>query len=246
MKPLAPTRSAGLLVSLSLSLGAAFPGAAMAQTPPTTPTTAGDAAVAQAPVAAPVAAAASPTPTPAAPDVVTSSEEVPGITVRRGRSETIIDAPFEVVARAITDFPTYDTFMPHVRDVRVVRRNRADTDVYMQVPLRGSLGVMWALVRVNVRRTPGRLELVGRAVDGNMERFESTTTLERIPGPTPRTRMSFTLLALPRLPFPSSVFSREMINAAGTVANNLRARIARAEAARTQAAASAGIVRTGG
>jgi hypothetical protein len=243
MKPLAPKHSAGLLVSLSLSLGAAFPGAAMAQTPPTAPTTTGDAAVAQAP-AAPVAAA--PTAAPAVPDVVTSSEEVPGITVRRGRSETIIDAPFEVVARAITDFPTYDTFMPHVRDVRVVRRNRADTDVYMQVPLRGSLGVMWALVRVNVRRTPGRLELVGRAVDGNMERFESTTTLERVPGPSPRTRMSFTLLALPRLPFPSSVFSREMINAAGTVANNLRARIARAEAARTQAAASAGIVRTGG
>ncbi len=243
MKPLAPKHSAGLLVSLSLSLGSAFPGAAMAQTPPST-ATAGDAAVAQAPPAAPVAAA--PAAAPAAPDVVTSSEEVPGITVRRGRSETIIDAPFEVVARAVTDFPTYDTFMPHVRDVRVVRRNRADTDVYMQVPLRGSLGVMWALVRVNVRRTPGRLELVGRAVDGNMERFESTTTLERIPGPTPRTRMSFTLLALPRLPFPSSVFSREMINAAGTVANNLRARIARAEAARTQAAASPGIVRTGG
>nr|MBK7070058.1 hypothetical protein [Deltaproteobacteria bacterium] len=245
MKPLAPKHSAGLLVSLSLSLGAAFPGAAMAQTPPST-ATAGDAAVAPAPAAAAAAAAATPPAAPAAPDVVTSSEEVPGITVRRGRSETIIDAPFEVVARAVTDFPTYDTFMPHVRDVRVVRRNRADTDVYMQVPLRGSLGVMWALVRVNVRRTPGRLELVGRAVDGNMERFESTTTLERIPGPTPRTRMSFTLLALPRLPFPSSVFSREMINAAGTVANNLRARIARAEAARTQAAASPGIVRTGG
>lgn len=246
MKHLAPKLSAGLVVSLSLSLGAAFPGAAMAQTPPST-ATAGDAAV----TPAPVAATPSPTPTaapaaPAVPDVVTSSEEVPGLSVRRGRSETIIDAPIEVVARAITDFPTYDTFMPHVRDVRVVRRNRADTDVYMQVPLRGSLGVVWALVRVNVRRTPGRLELVGHAVDGNMERFESTTTLERVPGPTPRTRMSFTLLALPRLPFPSSVFSREMVDAARTVANNLRARIARAEVARTQAAASATIVRTGG
>jgi len=244
MKHLAPKHSAGLLVSLSLSLGAAFPGAAMAQTPPSAPTTAGDSAVAQtsdAAVAEPAPAAAQ-----APPAVVTSSEEVPGITVRRGRSETIIDAPFEVVARAITDFPTYDTFMPHVRDVRVVRRNRADTDVYMQVPLRGSLGVMWALVRVNVRRSPGRLELVGHAVDGNMDRFESTTTLERVPGPTPRTRMNFTLLALPRLPFPSAVFSREMINAAGTVANNLRARIARAEASRTQAAAGAAIVHTGG
>ena len=159
--------------------------------------------------------------------VFATSEEVPGLSVRRGRSETVIDAPMEVVARAVTDFSTYETIMPHVREVRVVHRNHADTDLYMQVPLRGSLGAVWALVRVNVRRTPGRLELVGHAIDGNMERFESTTVLERLPGATPRTRMMFTLLALPRLPFPSSVFSREMVSAARTVANNLRARIAR-------------------
>ncbi|MDB4931846.1 MAG: hypothetical protein JWM10_4330, partial [Myxococcaceae bacterium] len=159
--------------------------------------------------------------------VAAGSEEVAGLSVRRGRSETIIDAPLEVVSRAVTDFARYDSFMPHVRDVRVVHRDHADTDVYMQVPLRGSLGVVWALVRVNVRRSPGRLELVGRAIDGNMERFESTTVLERLPGPTPRTRMQFTLLALPRLPFPSSVFTREMVDAARTVATNLRARIAR-------------------
>lgn len=162
------------------------------------------------------------------PEAVTASlEEVPGLSVRRGRSDTVIDAPFEVVSRAVTDFPNYNTFMPHVRDVRVVRRNRADTDIYLQVPLRGELGTVWALVRVNVRRTAGRLELVGHAIDGNMDRFESTTLLERVPGPTPRTRMSFTILAMPRLPFPSSVFSRENLGAARTVANNLRARIAR-------------------
>jgi ribosome-associated toxin RatA of RatAB toxin-antitoxin module len=159
--------------------------------------------------------------------VVATSEEVPGLSVRRGRSDTIIDAPLEVVGRAVTDFAHYDSFMPHVREVRVVHRNHADTDVYMQVPLRGSLGVVWALVRVTVRRSPGRLELVGHAIDGNMERFESTTVLERLPGPTSRTRMQFTLLALPRLPFPSSVFTREMVDAARTVATNLRASIAR-------------------
>jgi hypothetical protein len=229
MKHLAPKPPASLLAVLSLALGSAFAGAARAQTPPdaslapSPPALAGDAGVATASDASAV-----PTGAPAAPDaVVATSEEVPGLTVRRGRSDTIIDAPMDVVARAVTDFPTYDTFMPHVRDVRVVRRNHADTDVYMQVPLRGSLGEVWALVRVNVRRTPGRLELVGHAVDGNMERFESTTILERIPGPTPRTRMMFTLLALPRLPFPPSVFSREMVDAARTVATNLRARIAR-------------------
>jgi ribosome-associated toxin RatA of RatAB toxin-antitoxin module len=211
-----------LAAAVSVGLGAlAVAPRAHAQTPPPVPAANASVIFADGDAGAPAGDAGP------AEAVQTTSEEVPGLSVRRGRSDTVIDAPFELVSRAVTDFPRYDTFMPHVRDVRVVRRNRADTDVYMQVPLRGSLGVVWALVRVNVRRTPGRLELVGHAVDGNMERFESTTVLERVPGATPRTRMMFTLLALPRLPFPSSVFSREMVSAARTVANNLRARIAR-------------------
>lgn len=162
-----------------------------------------------------------------AEEVVSSTEEVPGIAARRGRAETIVNAPFEVVARALLDYARYNTFMPHVTEARVVRRNRAETDVYMQVPLRGQLGVMWSLVRVNAQRAPNRLELAGHAIDGNMERFESNTLIERLPGPTPRTRLVFTLLALPRLPFPASVFTRENVNASRTVAGNLRAQIVR-------------------
>ena len=204
----------------------ALPLAARAQTPPD----AGEATDATVRIFADDDAGAPAAPSPDGghgPTVTGSSEEVPGLAVRRGRSETIIDAPLEAVARVVTDFPHYDTFLPHVREVRVVHRNRADTDVYMQVPLRGSLGVMWALVRCTVRRTPGHLDLVGHAIDGNMERFESTTSLERLPGPTPRTRVVFTLLALPRLPFPASVFTREMFDAALTVGNNLRTSVAR-------------------
>lgn len=217
------TSSLRLALSLALSLVAAS-SAAAAQTPR-------DAGALDAAVTTRADASAT-TDAPAGDarptdEIISSSVEVPGITVRRGRAETIIDAPFEVVARAVLDFAHYNTFMPRVTEARVVRRNRADTDVYLQVPLRGELGVIWSLVRVNAQRTPNRLELDGHAIDGNMERFESTTVLERLPGPTPRTRMQFTLLALPRLPFPSSVFTREMVDAARTVANNLRARIAR-------------------
>ncbi len=210
-----------LALPLALSLIAAS-SAAIAQTP--RDAGALDAAVtasADASTDAPPADARSPD------DIESSSVEVPGISVRRGRAETVIDAPFEVVARAVLDFAHYNTFMPHVTEARVVRRNRADTDVYLQVPLRGELGVIWSLVRVNAQRTPNRLELAGHAIDGNMERFESNTLIERIAGPTPRTRLVFTLLAQPRLPFPSSVFTRENVSASRTVANNLRAQIVR-------------------
>lgn len=211
--------------ALALTL-AMTPGAVMAQSAPTATavTTPGGAAVTP---EVPAAATPAHSTAPVAPEVVTAGgEEVPGLAVRRGRSETVIDAPLEVVAREMTDFPRYAEFMPHVNEARVVHRNRADTDVYMSVPLSPSLGVIWALVRVHVARAPGRVELTSQAVDGNMERFETHTVMERVDGPVPRTRLTFRILALPRLPFPSSVFTREMVDAARTVANNLRARVA--------------------
>lgn len=151
-------------------------------------------------------------------------EDVPGVAVSRGRAETIIDAPFERVAREMLNFGAYAEFMPHLGESRVVHRNRALTDVYLQAPLGRSLGVMWSLVRVRATRSRDRLELVGAAVDGNMDRFDTHAIIERREDGT--TRFVFSLLALPRLPFPNSVFSRENRDVARTVAYNLRTRIA--------------------
>jgi hypothetical protein len=168
-----------------------------------------------------------PTSTPSPSETVAVSDvSAEGTLVRMGRSETVIDAPMEMVVRAMTDFTSYSEFMPHVRESRIVRRNRGATDVYVQVPLGGSLGVIWALLRIDTQRQPNRVELRGHSVDSNMDRFDTHAVIERIEGSTPRTRLVFEVLALPRLPFPSSVFTREMRDAARTVSNNLRARVA--------------------
>jgi hypothetical protein len=201
---------------------------AAAQPAPAAPTTVAPASTAPAaPAAAAPAAEPAATP-PAAPEIVVTSEEVAGVPVRRGTAETVIRAPLEAVVQAMTDYGRYAEFLPHVRESRVVRRNRALTDVYLQVPINASLGVVWALLRVNARRGPNQVELVGESVDGNMDRFETRCVLERVEGDTPRTRMRFSLLALPRLPLPSSVFSREMANSARRVADTVRTRVERA------------------
>lgn len=201
-------------------------GAAQSVNPAVAPATATPATATATP-AAPTPAVTPDRPAPQ-PEAVTVTEvPVEGILVRRGRSETVINAPMDVVVRAMTDYTRYSEFMPHVRESRVVRRNRSATDVYVQVPLGGSLGVIWALLRINAQRQTDRLDLVGQTVDSNMDRFETRSVIERIPGPEARTRVVFEVLALPRLPFPSSVFTREMRDAARTVANNLRTRVER-------------------
>lgn len=226
MKPTHALRRSLLSLSAAASLTLS---AAVAHAQNVNPT------AATAPATAAPAAATSPAPhsTPSTTPGSTTEEvaisDLPadGTLVRRGRSETVIDAPFDVVVRTLTDFAHYSEFMPHVRESRVVRRNRAATDVYMQVPLGGSLGVIWALLRIDARREGGRLELTGQAVDSNTDRFETRSVVERVPGDPNRTRVVFEVLALPRLPFPSSVFTREMRGAASTLAYNLRTRVAR-------------------
>jgi hypothetical protein len=217
-----------LLPALSLTAALALQaGGALAQTPagagPVAPPVA---TVATAPAAAapPVAAARR------VEDVAVSDEPADGTLVRMGRSEVVIRAPMELVVRQMTDFAHYNEFLPHVRESRVVRRNRGATDVYMQVPLGGSLGVIWALLRLDSRRTPDRFVLDGQAVDSNMDRFETHTVIERVAGDPAATRLTFRMLALPRLPFPSSVFTREMRDATRTITQNLRARVERAAA----------------
>jgi hypothetical protein len=219
-----PSAVFAFVVGMVLATGAAF-----AQTPET-----------PARVASPSTTVTTPSSTPAAPPVAValpqpreisvSDEPVEGTLVRMGRSEVVIRAPMELVIRQMTDFAHYHEFMPRVRESRVVRRNRGATDVYMQVPLGGSLGVIWALLRLDARRSSGRFTLDGQAVDSNMDRFETHTVIEPVPGDPGATRLTFRMLALPRLPFPSSVFTREMRDASRTVTENLRARAERAAA----------------
>ncbi len=222
-----PSPSNRLVVAASFALlGALVTVDAAAQV--VNPAVAPGAATAATAQATPAPPATPDRPAVAPPEAVTVTElPVEGTLVRRGRSETVIRAPMDLVARAMTDYPRYSEFMPHVRESRVVRRNRGATDVYVQVPLGGSLGVIWCLLRIDAHRQPDRLELVGQTVDSNMDRFETRSVIERIPGPEARTRVVFEVLALPRLPFPSSVFTREMRDAARTVANNLRTRVER-------------------
>lgn len=167
--------------------------------PPTfsPPTPVANAPVANAPAAAPtgtptVPAVAPPVAAPARPArgestdrIAVTDEAVSGMSVRRGTAETVINAPMEYVVRTMLDYPRYSEFMPHVHESRVVRRNRAQTDIYLQVPLTAALGVVWTLMRLTVTQTRDRVELVGQAMDGNTDHFDTRSVIERIPDRRP-------------------------------------------------------------
>lgn len=145
------------------------------------------------------ASAQSPGSRAAAP--VLHEEPVDGTSIRRVAAETLIHAPFERVAARLLDYGRYPEFMPRFQSARVVRRNRAETDVYFRLELPRAMGVLWFLHRLTVvRRTPDSLEIVGFAQSGNAGRVETRCVLERAPGDRRATRMTFALFGVPVFP----------------------------------------------
>lgn len=138
-----------------------------------------------------------------APAVATpalSEHAVDGTLVRRMQSETVIRAPLDVVARQVLDYSRYPDFLRRVRTARVVRRDRAQTDVYFQLELPRAMGTIWFLHRMTVvRRDADRVEIQGAAQAGNVGRVETLVRLERVAG-SPSTRFTFALFGLPVVP----------------------------------------------
>lgn len=130
---------------------------------------------------------------------VLSEAPVEGTRVHRMQATTTIRAPFEVVSRRLLDFARYPEILRRVRTARVVRRDRAQTDVYFQLELPRAMGTIWFLHRMTVLRpSPDRLEVRGVAQSGNVGRVETQVTAERLSATS--TRFTFTLFGLPVVP----------------------------------------------
>lgn len=135
------------------------------------------------------------------PAPVLTESPVDGTSIRRMQAETVIAAPFESVSAQVLDYEHYPEFMLRFRSARVVRRNRAATDVYFQLELPRALGVVWFVHRMTVAARDGnRLEIVGDAQSGNVGRVETRVVVERIPGAARATRLTFALFGMPVVP----------------------------------------------
>jgi len=149
-----------------------------------------------------------------------SERPVVGTTLRVVEAVTVVRAPFASVAREVLDYARYPDFMRRFRSARVVRRERAHTDVYFQLELPRAMGVVWFLHRMTViRRGADALEIRGEALSGNLGSVETRVIVERGTA-ADATRLSFSLFGAPVLPvLPATVNStlREAVVGAVTL-----------------------------
>lgn len=161
---------------------------------------------------------------------VLSEHAVEGTNVRRMQSDTVIRAPFDVVAQQVLDYARYPDFLRRVRTARVVRRDRAQTDVYFQLELPRAMGTIWFLHRMTVVRVgTDRMEIRGAAQAGNVGRVETRVTLERVAGAR-ATRFSFALFGLPVVPALPDTINGTLRDAVRAAAILLQQRVEREQA----------------
>lgn len=140
-----------------------------------------------------------------------AQEPVAGSPVRRARVVVDLPTAFPRVAAHLLNFTEYPTFLRRFRSARVVRRNRAETDVYFEVELPSALGTFWFLHRMTVQRGPDHLVIQGLSREGNAGLVETLVDLRRTSGNT--CRFSFSLYAVPTLPAHPDSVSRVLVSA---------------------------------
>ncbi|MBO6935012.1 MAG: SRPBCC family protein [Deltaproteobacteria bacterium] len=131
----------------------------------------------------------------------------PGIEVQGGEATGVLNAPIDRVARQVRDYASYDDFLPHFRQSRVLGERGDRAMVYLQVEILHGAGTLWAQVQIHARESGDGQVIEARMLRGNMDGFIARWKLE--PVGDSQTRVTFTLVADPQVPAPSSVVANQ-------------------------------------
>lgn len=131
----------------------------------------------------------------------------PGLEVRGGEATGVLDAPIAQVLEQVRDYGSYDDFLPHFRQSRLLGERGDRAMLYLQVEILHGAATLWAQVQVQARQSGDEHVVEARMLRGNMDGFLARWEIE--PVSESRTRVKFTLVADPQVPAPSSVIANQ-------------------------------------
>jgi hypothetical protein len=156
---------------------------------------------------------------PSAPPSASQAEPAPvdewaSETKERDREcTTTVNAPIDLVRRALTDYERYATMLPNFGRSHVLRRTADSADVYLQVPILRGAANLWGVVRFVgpvVRADAEQIE-GNFQHEGNVSAFHCLWTYRKTD--EARTELHLGLLVLPKIPLPESVIESELTSA---------------------------------
>jgi hypothetical protein len=151
--------------------------------------------------------------------------EPPGTHARYGHAEVLVHAPFPSVRRQVLDYAHYKDLVPEkFHNARIVGKEGAMTEVYMQVPIMHGMVTLWDVMKFTELKpvAPDWSIVEGWLVKGNVKDANAVWTVHRIDDEF--TVLKFDLLIVPTIPAPQSALDEELRDAAMDAINAMHDR----------------------
>jgi ribosome-associated toxin RatA of RatAB toxin-antitoxin module len=147
--------------------------------------------------------------------------ETPDSNIHVGAARVTIKAPLRLVSKTVSDFKKYPEFISKFEKARVVGRDGANTDVYLQVPILKGAGNIWAVLRFEpLKSVQGWDVLEAHMIKGNVKRLDARWRIKKIDDEN--TQLNLEMLIVPKLPMPSSFVVGEVMYAADVAVKGSR------------------------
>jgi carbon monoxide dehydrogenase subunit G len=147
--------------------------------------------------------------------------DVPGSSIKMARSEILIAAPLAKVREALLDFEKYKTLIPRFERSKVLKKDAAGTEVYLQIPVLKGAAKIWVQYKFAPVKTDGAWTVIdGKFVTGNIDDLRARWRLR--PVDATHTIVSFDLWLSPRIFAPNALINSEIADASGIAVRSVR------------------------
>lgn len=148
--------------------------------------------------------------------------DVPGSSFKMARSEILIAAPLAKVRDALLDYEKYKTLIPRFERSKILKRDAAGVEVYLQIPVLKGAARIWVQYKFAPPKADGPWTVIdGKFVTGNIDDLKARWRLR--PVDAAHTIVSFDLWLSPRIFAPTSLVNGEIADASGIAVRSVRA-----------------------
>lgn len=156
----------------------------------------------------------------------------PTSAIDTGGAAILVKAPLPAVRKLVTSYGSYKTFISSFDQSRVLAKRKGTSEVYLQVPILNGAAHIWTVADMSPPTKDGADEVIsGRFKRGNVSDFRARWRLRAVDAH--HTIVKLELFVDPKLPFPASAVTTQLVKAADSAVTAVRNR------AQTEAPASA-------
>ncbi|WP_437681171.1 SRPBCC family protein [Sorangium sp. So ce131] len=162
----------------------------------------------------------------------------PTSAIDTGGAAILVKAPLATVRKIVTSYGSYKTFITPFDQSRVLSKRKGTSEVYLQVPILNGAAHIWTVADMSPPTKDGADEVItGRFKRGNVADFRARWRLRAVD--EHHTIVKLELLVAPKLPFPPSAVTAQLVRAADKAVTAVRNRAQGAAPAGARTATSA-------